>query len=211
MKVKVCGITTIDDATFLRQLKVTYAGFIFYPKSPRYVGKLPDARLFSATGPDIRNVGVFVNAPTGEVVDMANAFHLDLVQLHGDETPAYCQEIKSAGINIIKAFRVDSNFDPSATAAFSPCADYFLFDTNSKNYGGAGKKFNWQILNGITSLKPFFLSGGIGPGDADEIISLQLPALHAIDINSKFETKPGKKDHQKLYMFLDKIKHTKKQ
>ncbi|HYX09140.1 MAG TPA: phosphoribosylanthranilate isomerase [Bacteroidales bacterium] len=207
MKIKVCGITTIQDAAFLHQQDVDYAGFIFYPKSPRYVGKEPDPELFSATGHDVKNVGVFVNSPTGEVIDMANDFQLDLVQLHGEETPAYCQEIKSAGIEIIKAFRVDDNFDPSVSAAFSPCSDYFLFDTKSSNYGGAGKKFNWQILNDITSLKPFFLSGGIGPDDAEEIMNLQLPALHAIDINSKFETKPGSKDHQKLQLFLDKIKH----
>jgi phosphoribosylanthranilate isomerase len=206
MKIKVCGITTIQDAAFLLQQDVEYAGFIFYPKSARFVGEDPDPSLFRATGHTIKNVGVFVNTPADAVIEAVKNYKLDLVQLHGTETPSYCRKIKNAGIEIIKAFGVDDNFDPADTAVYSPCADYFLFDTGSSSYGGTGRKFNWQVLEDFNSPRPCFLSGGIGPDDADEILSLRLPSLYAIDINSKFEAKPGIKNQQLLSLFLEKMR-----
>jgi phosphoribosylanthranilate isomerase len=126
--------------------------------------------------------------------------------LHGDETPDLCRELKGSGIRVIKAFSTGTGNDLEKCHRYISCTDFFLFDTRSEEHGGSGKKFNWEILNDYKLKHPFFLSGGIGPEDADEILSIQNPWFYGIDLNSRFEIEPGFKDIWKLKNFLRELK-----
>lgn len=187
-------------------LNPDYLGFIFYPKSKRFVTD-KEAKLLNGTVPEqVNKVGVFVNELLPEIVKKINLFGLDLVQLHGDEPVEYCSELKSIDVKVIKSFGIDIHFDFKKLEAYSGCCDYFLFDTKSTDWGGTGKKFDWQVLSGYTLSKPVFLSGGIGPDDAQEIKHLSGFNLHALDLNSKFEIKPALKDAELIEKFLQEIR-----
>jgi phosphoribosylanthranilate isomerase len=201
MQLKVCGITKKDDLEKLVAYGVHYAGFIFYERSPRFVGNKLDARTVRETK-GIRKVGVFVNAPQEQVKQLISSYGLDLVQLHGDEDPAYCAALQAL-VPVIRAFRIgeDVNWE-TLLADYLPVTDYFLFDTAAgKAYGGTGKLFNWELLQTYPYQHPYFLSGGIGPDQLDELLALEHPALFAADVNSKFETAPGVKDMDKVQQF----------
>ncbi|MBW8684120.1 phosphoribosylanthranilate isomerase [Chitinophaga rhizophila] len=208
MKIKVCGITRKEDLQRLIEYQVDYAGFIFYEKSPRFAASKIDARTVrEITG--IKKVGVFVNASQEQVLRTILDFGLDMVQLHGDETPAFCAAIREK-VTVIKAFRVgeDVNWD-ALLAAYMPVTDYFLFDTEAgKAYGGTGKRFNWELLQTYPYTHPFYLSGGIGLEETPELLQLQLPALFAVDVNSRFEEQPGIKNMEKVRLFIDQIQST---
>lgn len=186
-------------------LPIQYIGFIFYEKSPRFVVKT----IKNALTTSIKKVGVFVNADIGDVLDKVENFQLDIIQLHGKETPQYISNLKSAlpHIPIWKAFSVDESFDFKTTEAYLNLADIFLFDTKTPQYGGAGVKFDWQILEHYQGNTPFMLAGGITENDVDAILKLksQIPQLHGLDLNSKFEIEPALKDVEKLKVFLEKI------
>ncbi|WP_343669658.1 phosphoribosylanthranilate isomerase [Chitinophaga sp.] len=204
MQLKVCGITRKEDLEKLVELGVHYAGFIFYEKSPRFVGNKLDARTVRETK-GILKVGVFVNAPLEQVKQHISSYGLHLVQLHGDEDPAYCAALQSL-VPVIRAFRIGEDVNWDALAAYVPVTNYFLFDTAAgKAYGGTGKLFNWELLSTYPFDHPFFLSGGIGPEQLEDLLAFEHPALFAADVNSKFETAPGVKDMNKVQQFSTKI------
>ncbi|MBO9727733.1 MAG: phosphoribosylanthranilate isomerase [Chitinophaga sp.] len=205
MRIKVCGITKINDLQALVANSVDYAGFIFYEKSPRFAGNKIDARTVRETT-GIKKVGVFVNASLEQVQRTIADYALDLVQLHGDETPAYCATIREL-VPVIKAFRIGDHVNWEADLApFVPVTDYFLFDTASvKGYGGTGERFNWELLATYPFDHPFFLSGGIGPDQAADFSEMPLPALFAVDVNSKFEDSPGVKNIALVESFVKQI------
>jgi len=208
MNIKVCGITKREDLQQLVQYGVDYAGFIFYEKSPRFAAQKIDARTVRETT-GIKKVGVFVNAPLEQAKRTIADYGLDMVQLHGDETPAYCAALRGI-VPVIKAFRVGENVNwEELLGAYLPVTDYFLFDTEAgKAYGGTGKRFNWELLQTYPYQHPFYLSGGIGLEETAELLQLQLPALFAVDVNSRFETAPGVKDMDKVRLFKDQIHST---
>ena len=187
------------------ELKPDYMGFIFYSNSKRFVSNELDDKQLS-TLKDIEKVGVFVNASLSEVLNTAKRFGFKTVQLHGDESPEYCKEVKDSGLKIIKAIQIGEGFDFDRLRAYEKVCDFFLFDTKSESYGGTGKKFNWNILKKYNNKVPFFFSVGIDLEDAGEIKKLTGLNIHAIDINSKFEITAGQKDAKKIKTFIQSMK-----
>lgn len=211
MKIKVCGITSIEEALALHKEGVDYIGFIFYSASKRYVlNKLTLEQIKNLQIPGVLKVGIFVNELMENVIAIADASGLNLVQLHGDETSNYCKEMANH-YPVIKAFRI-SEIDDVAykIAEYIEEVDFLLFDTASSVYGGSGISFDWTKLANATKQKPYFLSGGIGPNDVSKIISFvksdEAGNCFAIDVNSKFETAPGQKNITLLQSFLPTIK-----
>ncbi|RXR19163.1 phosphoribosylanthranilate isomerase [Flavobacterium amnicola] len=199
MKLKICGMKYPNNILETAQLKPDYLGFIFYEKSPRYFyGGLP------TINPSIQKVGVFVNASLEEILAKIKQYDLQIIQLHGNESPEFCHLLKHINTTIIKVFAVDDAFEFSQIYPYESVCDYFLFDTKGKNPGGNGTSFNWQLLQQYPSKKPFFLSGGIGLEDIEKIKQLNLP-IHAIDVNSKFESLPGLKNRQQLILLQDEL------
>jgi phosphoribosylanthranilate isomerase len=195
LKLKVCGMRDPENILEVSKLQPDFMGFIFYPRSPRYVGenfRMPD---FSG---GTKRVGVFVNEPTHRIVKKVHEFGLDLVQLHGGESVQQCSEIKSEGIGVIKVFSVDSETDFALTEGFRSVVDHFLFDTKGKYYGGNANRFDWDILSRYHGEMPFFLSGGITPGHIEEVRELNYNHLQAIDVNSGVEIGPGLKDVEQI-------------
>jgi phosphoribosylanthranilate isomerase len=211
MQIKVCGITTMEQLLQLENSGADYAGFIFYSRSKRYVSNHFEKDLEKIRKTQIKKVGVFVDQNYEAIVKAIEDYGLHAIQLHGDETDEFCLELMGK-VKVIKVFRMgnDHNVD-SLVAPFMEVCDYFLFDTDTSGYGGSGKKFNWGVLQNATIDKPFFLSGGIGPDDLANIQSFEHPYLHAIDVNSRFETEPGYKDMDKVADFIQKIKNGKDQ
>ncbi|MFV0606223.1 MAG: phosphoribosylanthranilate isomerase [Niabella sp.] len=210
LKIKVCGMTQLQQVHQLIAMQVDYAGFIFYDKSPRYVvGKmLPED--FNNIPIDIKKVGVFVNETVKNILSIVHTYGLNYVQLHGDETSDFCKEL-AAEVPIIKAFRVSDKEDIlKITKPYMDSAAYFLFDTKAAAYGGTGKKFNWKVFENVQIGKPWFLSGGIGPEDSflvnEFIKNGNAKELLALDLNSKFETEPGAKDMNLLSDFVRQYK-----
>jgi phosphoribosylanthranilate isomerase len=205
MKIKVCGITRREDLLKLVEYQVDYAGFIFYEKSPRFAGNKLDPRTIRETTA-IKKVGVFVDAPLEVIRRTIIDYGLDMVQLHGDETPGYCASID---IPVVKAFRVRTNINWDAIKPYIAVTDHFMFDTDTGNaFGGTGIQFNWELLDTYPYDHPFFLSGGIGPEHLVQLQAFDFPALFAVDVNSRFETHPGVKDMEKVKPFVEQIKST---
>ena len=211
MKIKVCGITSIEEALALSKAGVNYIGFIFYPASKRYVlDMLTLEQIKKLLIPGVVKVGVFVNEPLDQVIVTATAAGLDMVQLHGDETPNYCKEMANH-FPVIKAFRISSSDEVAyKISEYMEEVDYLLFDTASSVYGGSGISFDWSKLANATHQKPYFLSGGIGPDDASKITSFvnsnTAGNCIAVDLNSKFETAPGQKNIALVNSFIPTIK-----
>ena len=195
---KVCGMTLGDNIRQVEQLGVDWIGFIFYPRSPRFLDALPDYLPQRA-----ERVGVFVDQPKEEVLMYADRFGLQAVQLHGHESPGYCRSLCGRGLRIIKAFPVATADDLLATTDYEGCCDYYLFDTKSTQPGGSGQSFDWSVLQAYHGRTPFLLSGGIRPEQAAVVRALRHPLLAGIDLNSRFESSPGVKDIQLLRQFLD--------
>lgn len=179
-------------------LKPDYMGFIFYEKSPRNVGEVLDEELLKSFPESVQKVGVFVNASLTYVKDQVSKYALDLVQLHGDESPAYVADLFAVGIRVMKVFSVGSEFDFKQLGRYNPFVEYFLFDTKGKARGGNGEVFNWELLKDYDQKVPFFLSGGIDLDNANDLKALEGLNIHAIDVNSKFEMEPGLKDVNKV-------------
>jgi phosphoribosylanthranilate isomerase len=208
MRVKVCGMTQLEQVDQLAGLGVTFAGFIFYPKSPRYVFRNMTTTQLKKEN-NINKVGVFVNSSIEEVLTMVDECRLHMVQLHGDETPRQCEKIADY-VSVVKAFRLSENDNIEwMIKDYMEVCDMFMFDTMGAGYGGTGKKFDWNILKGATVGKPFFLSGGIELGDEENLKAFShdpvSKALFAIDINSKFETSPGVKDLNLVKEFVGRL------
>ncbi len=186
-------------------LKPDFMGFIFYPKSPRYAGTL-DISVLNEFPKTIKKIGVFVNENLENILTIAFKYQLDGLQLHGTELVEMCQKLKSAGYTVIKAFPVAESYNFKVTKAYEGSCDYFLFDTKTDVYGGSGIKFNWKILNEYTGETQFLLSGGISAEDAVDILKIDHPKFAGVDLNSKFEVKPGIKDVELLRKFINEIK-----
>lgn len=209
MKIKVCGNTLPQQVTALDDLGVTFAGFIFYPKSPRYMAMKIDAEKMRQIKRKVIKVGVFVNPTYEELMKTVDDYRLDMVQLHGDETPKFCDKIADY-ISVIKAFRLsDDDSLPHMTQSYTEVCDFFMFDTLGAGYGGTGKKFDWSMLEKSPPLKPYFLSGGIESGDEQKLSEFITTAagekLFAVDINTKFEIGPGVKDVNSIRKFAENL------
>ena len=198
-----------DNILEVSQLLPNYMGFIFWKKSSRFFdGEIPNLPK------SIQKVGVFVNAPLDEIVSKIEKYDLNLVQLHGNESVAFCldlkheiKNLKQTPIEIIKVFSILDDFDFSVLKEYEAVCDYFLFDTKGKLPGGNGTVFDWKVLEKYPSTKPFFMSGGIGIEEiapVKQLLKTNLP-IHAIDINSKFEIEPGLKNKQLLEEFKSTI------
>ena len=206
--VKICGITSFNDAIMAANYGASALGFIFYEKTPRYFeAKMPE--ISSA----IKKTGVFVDAEINIILDKIKEHDLNAIQLHGEESAAFCAELKTllieTEVEIIKVFSIKDDFDFERLKEYETVVDFFLFDTKGKNKGGNGITFNWEVLKDYPSKKPFFLSGGIGSEEVEAIQKLQAyfeengeeNLLYAIDVNSKFEEKAGFKNVEKLKEF----------
>lgn len=204
MKLKICGMKYQENILDVAALSPDYMGFIFYENSPRsidtYIPDIPKS---------IKKVGVFVNESLENVKKKAAQYNLNTVQLHGHEAPEFCRELKSKGLEIIKVFSIRNEFDFSRLSGYEPFIDFFLFDTKGPNPGGNGFCFNWSVLQEYNSNKPYFLSGGIGVEQLESLKkfknSTAAKQCYAIDINSKFELKPGLKDDIKLKNFIQQL------
>lgn len=187
-------------------LQPDYMGFIFWENSPRYVdGIIPSISR------RIKKVGVFVDASIEEILQKVAKYGLQVVQLHGQETPELCKKLKDVGIEVIKAFGVKDTFDFSVLTPYEDNCDFFLFDTKSELPGGSGYAFDWEILEDYPSTKPFFLSGGIGMENIDDVLTFlyrpESKHCYALDVNSKFEEKPGLKDIERLKEFKKRLEN----
>jgi phosphoribosylanthranilate isomerase len=204
-KVKICGLTTLEDARFVSGALADYLGFIFYPDSPRYIEPAKAGAIINwLEGPG--KVGVFVNQPLDDVNSIARQTGIDYIQLHGNESPDYCALVEKP---IIKAFHVDSDTDPtkleSRIESYLDQVEYLLFDTKSDtDWGGTCQTFDWSILDEISNDKPFFLSGGLNAKNVQEAIQTVQP--YAVDLSSGLEESPGLKDFDKIELFFDKMR-----
>lgn len=211
-KLKVCGLTKLDQIQELISMNTDFLGFIFYEKSPRYVLNhlsLEDISKINHRG----KVGVFVNEDLDKILETAEKANLNFIQLHGDESENFISELKeklNSEIGIIKVLRIGNEKPESASSIQETInqqiktSNYLLFDTDSKAFGGTGKQFDWNILNQIEIPLPFFLSGGISDENIDNIKILNRKPV-ALDINSKFELKAGNKDLDKISFFKAKM------
>ena len=203
-------MTQLEQVRKLDEAGVDFAGFIFYTKSPRFVGKHIKPEQLKKARLRLGKVGVFVNAPYEDVMRQVDGYGLDMVQLHGDETPRFCEQVANY-ITVIKVFRLGDD-DPIEwlIRPFQDSCDMFLFDTEGAGYGGTGKKFNWSVLNNAGVDKLFFLSGGIEAEDAENLKVFAggpvAKKLFSVDINSKFELGPGIKQIEKVKAFRESLK-----
>lgn len=203
VKVKICGIKTLQDVEFVNRQKPDFIGFVFYPLSKRYVSLITARSLKAKLNKKVKSIGVFVNAPAEEIAAVAELGIINMVQLHGDETNAYIAELrKICTLPIIKAVRVRDEADIKK-AAFYNC-DYFLFDTYSTaSYGGTGRQFDTQLLKGVKINKPYFLAGGLNAGNVRSALKGLKP--YAVDVSGGVET-GGSKDEIKIKNFIKQVK-----
>ncbi len=212
MKLKVCGMKENPNA--VAELNPDYLGFIFWEPSSRFISE-PPAGIPS----NIHRVGVFVDASIPYILEKVGTFGLSFVQSHGKESPEFCIALKKeltakygssdSKVGLIKVFSVNDDFDFAELVPYEDLCDYFLFDTKGKLPGGNGYAFNWELLKGYPSKKPYFLSGGIGLNEVPQLIQFMgspgASLCHALDVNSKFETAPGAKNIPDLKRFIKLI------
>lgn len=201
-QVKVCGNKYVNNFLKVADLGVDYVGFIFYEKSPRYV----ENELIFSVFPNAFKVGVFVNASLDTILEKVNTYGLDVVQLHGDESVAFCQQLRAAEsektFEIWKAFGIDAAFDFRLLTTYQHVVNSFVFDTKTSDYGGSGKRFDWTLLTNYSLSTPFFLSGGIRLADAATLKNSPHPRCLGFDINSGFELEPGIKNTTEIKAFI---------
>ncbi len=202
MIIKVCGMRETDNIRLAEQLTIDWMGFIFYPKSPRYVKDKP-----SYLPQKVKRVGVFVNAQHDFITSRITEYKLELLQLHGDETPQTCEALrKETGKKIIKAFGINENTDFGHIQSYESSVDYFLFDSRCESLGGSGQVFNHQLLEQYQGNTPFLLSGGLSIEHLAGIKSFQHPQFLGVDLNSRFEISPGVKSIEKLEYFIKELR-----
>lgn len=222
MIIKVCGMREAENirevekaiansSFFTFHSSLFLMGFIFWPKSSRYVSERP-----SYLPTNCKRVGVFVDADIPEVMQKVEDFGLDYIQLHGHETPDYIRALRVADgfpvdTRLIKAFNIATAKDLAQSEPYEGLVDYFLFDTKGKTVGGNGTQFDWSVLTDYVGETPFILSGGIGPDDVERLHALRLldgfpvEKCAGIDLNSRFEVAPGQKDVNALQKFLNEL------
>ena len=202
IKVKICGITNLEDAQAAFEMGADMLGFNFYPESPRYIQPEEAIRIIRKLPTFVDSVGVFVNAPLEEIKAVAEKGYLNWIQLHGDETPEFCNRVQFANIRTIKSLRVKTEEDVLKTKDYYTYA--VLLDAFSTGaYGGTGKRFNWGWVKSLP--KRVFLAGGITPENVAEAIRT---GVYGLDICSGIESAPGKKDPDKMQRLFDAIRHT---
>ena len=199
--IKVCGMTDGENIREVEALGADLLGFIFYPRSPRCVREVP-AYLPVRAG----RVGVFVNAPREEILRRHETFRFDFVQLHGDESPAFCAQLRERdGLRVIKAFGIGADPVDRLAGDYDGSCDLFLFDTRTSARGGSGRQFDWSVLEDYSGKTRFLLSGGLGPDSAESLRGFSAPLLAGFDLNSRFETAPGLKNASLLAAFLKQL------
>lgn len=202
IKVKICGITNLEDAEAAFEMGADMLGFNFFPKSPRYIRPEDAVKIIRKLPTFIDSVGLFVNAPIEEIKAVAETGYLSWIQLHGDETPEYCDKVRFSNVRTIKAIRVKTEEDVRKTRDYYTYA--VLLDAfSSQRYGGTGKRFNWEWAK--NQPKRIFLAGGITPENVDAAIHTN---VYGLDICSGIESSPGKKDPEKMRRLFDAIRHT---
>ena len=202
LKLKVCGLRDTDNIKSVSELEPDFMGFIYYLKSPRFVGndfKMPSTAQAS-------RVGVFVNESVDFILKKVSADSLNLVQLHGNESPTVVKQLSDNGVAVIKVFSIDMDFDFKSIEPYVVYSKYFLFDTKTVNYGGSGKTFNWNLLNSYTYSIPFFLSGGLSVENIQEVARIKHPALYGVDVNSGVEDSPAIKNIDGLKELIQILK-----
>lgn len=225
MIIKVCGLRDADNIAEVSRLGVDWIGFIFWSESPRYVSQISshagiihdypslekDGQPHSSNRP--RRVGVFVDDMPQNIVARVYNYDLDIVQLHGSESPVMIDNLRRTldpdirpDIKIMKAISVGSESDVAKYREYEGHVDYFLFDTKTPLVGGSGSKFDWSVLDGYDGQTPFILSGGISPDDVERVRAFDNPRCIGIDVNSKFETSPAVKDIDKLRTFVNAVR-----
>ena len=197
--IKVCGMREEQNISDLEKLDIDWMGMIFWSGSKRYVSR-PPSRLPQR----VKKVGVFVDASLDDIRQHVSDYQLDIIQLHGHETPAFLEALKP--LTLIKAFNIADASDLQKTKAYEGIADYFLFDTKGKIVGGNGEKFDWTVLTAYEGATPFLLSGGIGPDDVQKVKQFHHHKCIGIDLNSRFESAPGLKDIVQLQTFIKQIR-----
>ena len=220
MIIKVCGMRDGENIREVSALGVDWIGLIFWEKSPRNVtmipthaGIMPDRSSLNPSPVTChyhKRVGVFVDEMAQNIITRVVNFQLDLVQLHGHETPTLIRNLRRTladirPVKVIKAISVSSRDDIAAYKDYAECVDYFLFDTKCPSVGGSGQQFDWSVLEAYDGEVPFLLSGGIGPDDAERVRNFHHSKCVGIDLNSRFETEPGLKDITKLKQFLEQL------
>lgn len=204
-KIKICGLKHPENIRDVLALQPDYIGFIFHPSSQRYIGGLDAGWVKELRG--AKKTGVFVNSPLDFVQASIADYGFQAVQLHGDESPDYCVAVREKHtVETIKAFGVGDIFDWSQLDAYEDAVDYYLFDTQSRRYGGTGKTFDWKLLIDYPSSKPYFLSGGLSFANIGKVLQLNDDRLFAVDLNSRFESRPGIKDIELLKKTFQLIK-----
>lgn len=206
MKLKICGLKQSENIREINELRPDFMGFIFYPKSKRFVEMKSIEEVFRNIDAQITKTAVFVNESVEYMQNILKNYGFNAAQLHGNEKPGTALELKKMGYLLIKAFSINDNFNFELPHQFEGVCDYFLFDTATKQYGGSGKKFNWDLLENYQGQTPFLLSGGISLNDVREIKMLQHPLMAGIDVNSGFEIEPGLKDIDLLKKFIKEIR-----
>ena len=205
MIIKVCGMRDADNIRKVEALGIDMMGFIFYPKSSRYISKRP-----AYLPQKCKRIGVFVDATVEDILQHIADYQLDIVQLHGHESPDFIRalrfQVSGFKFQVIKAFNIATIEDLEAVAPYEGIVDYFLFDTKGPSAGGNGEKFDWSILEAYHGDTPFLLSGGIGPNEAERVKAFHHSKCIGIDLNSKFEVHPALKDINKLKEFIKKIR-----
>lgn len=206
MKIKICGLKQTENIRAIDELQPDFMGFIFYPKSKRFVNLNDISKSFQKIDDEIKKVAVFVNETADNINQILNGFSFDIIQLHGSESAETVEELKSMGYQIIKAFSMKTGFDFKLLHQYERLCDYFLFDTATPQFGGSGIKFNWDILKQYKGPTPFLLSGGISINDINDIQNLKHPQFTGVDVNSGFEIEPGLKDIDLLEKFIKEIR-----
>jgi phosphoribosylanthranilate isomerase len=202
-RIKICGITNKADAIAASDLGADMLGFIFYDKSKRYVEPKTARDIINEIPQSVQKVGVFVNAPYAEMVKIAEDAPLDIIQLHGDETPDTIAALRREGYKVIKAFRIKDRTDLKKVNDYD--ADYYLFDTyKGEAAGGTGEVFDWKILKDFETLKPVILSGGLNP--ANIVNAIKEVAPFAVDVSSGVERSIGKKDIGLMTRFIENVR-----
>jgi phosphoribosylanthranilate isomerase len=217
MKIKVCGLRDIANIRAVSQLDIDLMGFIFFPKSPRYVLANPNFPRLSK-GDTVgdgkpERVGVFVDEMPQKMIRAIYDYGLTAIQLHGQESRVLCENLRKTldpdicpGIKLIKAISVKEPADVNRYKVYEGAVDYFLFDTKCNSAGGSGRHFDWSVLDGYEGDTPFLLSGGIGPEDAVRVRAFHHPKFAGIDLNSRFEISPALKDIDKLQTFIEQVR-----
>jgi len=210
-KVKICGMRYLPNVKEILEYQPDYLGFIFYVGSKRFTAAHEMDRIIKLDFGNTKRIGVFVNEEIEIILDFKERGYFSIVQLHGEESPEYVEQLRNAGLKVIKAINVGEDFNEDLLAPYQGKVDYFLFDTKGKYRGGNGWKFNWNLLKEVDHKTSFFLSGGLTPDDVAKTIDLNIPQLEALDFNSQLETKPGLKNIdlvEELVQSLKEIKQT---